>query len=94
MFTNAEINIINILPRADLKKNLIVKNLNSYIKNIFTLHGLKYICTEGANHRMFTETSGKRIDKLFSGGYDNVHLNEIGYSILGRYLKYLAHLNI
>ena len=93
VFTHAQINVINILPRADARKNEIVHHLNSFINNICKTHGLTYINTDSLYH-MFTTSNGKCKEDLFAGGYDNVHLNEHGYSVLGRHLKYLAHLKI
>ena len=92
IFTHAQINVINILPRSDTKKNNVVQNLNAFISNTCKCHGLKYIDTDGS-YKLFTTSNGRRNEQLFAGGYDNVHLNERGYSVLGRYLKYLAHLN-
>ena len=91
MFSNAQINIVNILPRADTSKDAVVHELNSFIYNICKAHGLKFINTDDRKNHLFRGTNGYRISELFSKGYDNVHLSDYGYSVLGKHLKYLAH---
>ena len=91
VFDNVRINVINILPREHRSKNEIVYQLNQFLYKECKTHGLNFIDTEYGNMPMFTLQSGLRDNKLFSNGYDNVHLNPDGLSKLARYLKFLAH---
>ena len=92
VFDNAQIHVINLLPRQNPRKNYIVKSVNQYIRNLCETHGLKFIDTELCNDPLFSYTDGIRKGELFSQGHDNVHLNMSGYSVLAQHLKYLAHL--
>ena len=90
-FGNAQINVINLLPRQNPAKNGIVSEINHYLANLCNYYGLNFINTERLENRCFSYHNGMRKDTLFSKGYDNVHLNGIGYAVLAKYLKYLAH---
>jgi hypothetical protein len=89
-FANAQLYVTNILPRADVIKNNVVTDLNKSILKMCRTHGLFYIDTEVEN-RLFTDTENNRKEKFFSKGYDNVHLNRIGVTRLGKHLKFIAH---
>ena len=91
-FENAQIHVINLLPRQNPAKNTIVKDLNFSTERLCKAHGLTFINTEATERHSFAYPDGMRKNELFSGGYDNVHLNEHGYIVLARYLKYLAHI--
>ena len=93
MLFDAKINVLNILPREHSGKNLIVKRLNLFLYNECKAHGLNFLDTEHGNHPMFTVSNGIRNNYLFVEGFDNVHLNRSGYSVIARYLKRLAHMN-
>ena len=87
---NAQLNVINILPRADNRKNNIVNKLNDAIIEICKTQGLNFIDTE-YNVRLFSNNYGARRSFYFKRGFDNVHLNRAGITRLGKHLKYLAH---
>ena len=91
VFDNAQLHVINLLPRENPRKNVIVKSVNQFIRNLCETHGLKFIDTEVCNDPYFSHTDGTRKGEFFSQGYDNVHLNMYGYSVLAKHLKYLAH---
>ena len=90
-FGNARIHVINLLPRQNPDKNIIVHDINQFIFKLCQEHGLTFANTEQSNDSSFCYSNGVRKDELFSGGYDNVHLNKRGYAAIGKYLKYLAH---
>ena len=91
-FGNARLNVLNVLPRESRAKHNTVQQLNHVIKNnICHVHGLNFIDTDCNNKNYFTDKNGLRKNECFSLGYDNVHLSSQGYSILAKYLKYLAH---
>ena len=90
-FGNAKIHVINLLPRQNPEKNRIVHHINEYIQNLCQVHGITFVCTEFKDNPCFSYPNGAQNQELFSAGYDNVHLNVKGYSVLARYLKYLAH---
>ena len=90
-FDHPKIQVINILPREHQEKNHIVLQLNQFLYNECQAHGLKFINTETGSDPMFSYNSGQRNNNLFSKGFDNVHLNDLGYAKLARHLKYLAH---
>ena len=90
-FGNAQLNVINILPRQNPAKNRIVSDINHYLENLCNHYGLNFINTERVENLCFSFYNGARKDTLFSAGYDNVHLNGKGYGVLAKCLKYLAH---
>ena len=91
LFENAQLNIINLLPRQNPSKNSIVQRINGFFEKLCNVHGLIFVNTEITESYCFSDSNGVRKHSLFTGGYDNVHLNNRGYVILARYLKYLAH---
>ena len=91
LFGNAELNVINLLPRQDPAKNSIVTEINQYLKKLCLDHGVKFVNTELEENHFFSHINGVRKSELFSKGYDNVHLSGRGYGVLANYLKYLAH---
>ena len=91
LFDYAKINVVNILPREHSDKNMIVKQLNQFLYNECKMHGLQFVDTESGQEPMFSLSNGSRNNVLFLNGYDNVHLNYVGFSKIARYLKYLAH---
>ena len=91
IFGNARLNVLNVLPRESRAQNNTVQQLNMIIKNICHSHGLNFIETDSTEKSYFTKQNGLRKNDLFSVGYDNVHLSMKGYSVLAKYLKYLAH---
>ena len=91
-FGDAQLYVINLLPRQHQAKNKVVININCYIEKLCNTYGLVFVNTDKNNNHCFSDERGIRKDELFSKGYDNVHLNGVGYSILARYLKYLAHI--
>ena len=90
-FGNAQLYVINLLPRQHQAKNNIVININHYIDKICTTYGLVFVSTDTNNNHCFSDGTGIRKEELFSKGYDNVHLNGRGYAILAKHLKLLAH---
>ena len=90
IFSNAKLNVINILPRADHAKNNVVIELNNYIRHVCQTHGLTYIDTE-SRIKLFSN-GGIRKNFYFRNNYDDVHLNDAGIVRLGKHLKYLSHL--
>ena len=52
---------------------------------------MEYINTE-AGRSLFSTNTGYRKGQFFSTKYeDDVHLNDLGVSRLGKHLKYIAH---
>ena len=69
----------------------VLKELNRHIKQLCNGHGLSYIETE-LNAQLFSSSyNGLRKNTYFRSGYDNVHLNKVGITRLGRHLKHFAH---
>ena len=90
--TSATINIINLLPRESLARNLVINDLNGFLFNMCVNRSrLNFIGTEG-KFNMFTDGNGYRKSELFSfRGSDNVHLNSSGVIRLAKHLKYCSH---
>lgn len=91
IFNNAQLYLINLLPRNNIKKNRIIDEINNFIKSLCNRHGLVYIDTEKKNSLFFNVKVGRRKAMFFKKGHDNVHLNEAGVRRLGKHLKYIAH---
>ena len=91
---NAQINMLNILPRASIHRNKVINGINQYLINICNQGSfLKYIDTE-SNLYLFSSNDGFRKAMFFKSiGTDNVHLNKSGVIRLGKHLKYLLHLD-
>ena len=91
---NAKINILNILPRASISRNMVINNLNQYLQSLCAgIEFLSFINTE-FNVNLFSSYDGYRKNKYFKDiGSDNVHLNRDGIVRLGKHLKYLSHLD-
>ena len=94
LMPGANVNILNILPRNSYMRNLVINDLNSYIKGLCSHENkLFYINTE-YKIKLFSSDSGFRKGLFFKQiGSDNVHLNYKGVVRLGRHLKFLAHLD-
>ena len=90
-FDHPKIHVVNILPREHQEKNDIVQQLNQFLYNECQAHGIKFVNTESGPDPMFSHSNEHRNNNLFANGFDNVHLNELGYAKLARHLKYLAH---
>lgn len=91
LFGNAQLYVINILPRQNHSKNSVVQSLNCFIEQLCKVHGLTFINTETSENHFFSDNNGIRYYDLFMGGYDNVHLNNRGYAVMAKMLKYMAH---
>ena len=89
-FINANICVLNILPRSNNVKNKIISELNSEIKDMCSKHGLLFGDTEAENF-LFSDDNGQRKGQYFMGGIDNVHLNEMGVTRLAKHLKFISH---
>ena len=91
---NAQINILNILPRASIHRNNVINNMNKFLMNMcFQKAFLNYINTE-CKLCLFSSSDGFRKMLYFKTmGTDNVHLNKFGIIRFGKHLKYLLHLD-
>ena len=90
----ASIKLTNILPRESAVRNLVINELNFYLKELCkSSNFLKFISTE-VNRNLFTFNNGNRKNIFFSTwGLDNVHLNEVNVIRLAKHIKYHAHLD-
>lgn len=91
---NAKVNILNILPRASICRNMVINNLNQYIYNLCSQK--RYMSFINTEFRvcLFSSNDGFRKNTYFKQiGSDNVHLNKSGIIRLARHLKYLSHLD-
>ena len=91
MFIGARISVINILPRNSYNKNEVINELNRFISNTCSSHGLIYIDLERTNRLFTSRVTGLRKQVFFKKGIDNVHLNIKGIARLAKHLKYLSH---
>ena len=96
LFGTATLNIINILPRVYENRKEVISQLNSHIKSLVVKDAsgrLNFVDTQ--TYRLFSLFNGTRKSDLFkkvnNNDNDNVHLNTLGVTKLGRHLKYLAH---
>ena len=91
VFPAVDVNVVNILPRTTPGKNDVVRELNSLLKDYCQVKKMKFMETK----HLFNTANGKRRNQYFvrpSGKIvDNCHLNEIGVSRLGKFLKYWTH---
>ena len=88
---NANLNIINILPRESIARNNVINDLNGFLYCVCRKNGHSFINTE-LNRCMFSTRRGLRKCQFFHvNGSDNVHLNGAGIIKLGKHLKYLMH---
>lgn len=90
----ASINIINILPRVSLSRNIVINELNNHISQLASFQPyVNFISTE-LGRSLFCSRNGFRKNIYFnSRGTDNVHLNRKGVIRLAKHLKYCAHCN-
>lgn len=93
IFSCAEINVLNILPRERSDRIHIIDELNKHIQSVCTRSAhIKFIDTY--NIKLLTARNGRR-SELFKcshqNDFDNVHLNSFGVVKFGRHLKYLVH---
>lgn len=87
----ANLNIINILPRENIARNNVINELNGFLYNVCRKNGHSFINTE-LSRCMFSTRMGLRKCQFFHvNGSDNVHLNGAGIIKLGKHLKYLMH---
>ena len=91
---NANINLLNILPRANRHRNNVINNINQFFRNISSQNNyLNFIDTEYRLY-LFSDSNGFRKPIYFKPiGTDNVHLNRLGIMRFGKHLKYLLHLD-
>ncbi|KAL5256665.1 hypothetical protein ACHWQZ_G011801, partial [Mnemiopsis leidyi] len=91
MFPNAELNIINVLPRSNIGRNDVVRELNNLTRSYCKANELRFMET----HHLFNTLTGKRKNQYFmkpsSKISDNCHLNVEGVARLGKYLKFWTH---
>ena len=91
MFPDAAVNVVNILPRTTPGKNDVVRELNSLLKNYCQAKKMKFMETK----HLFNTASGARRNQYFVKPsdkiVDNCHLNQIGVSRLGKFLKFWTH---
>ena len=91
VFQCAELNVMNILPRASYVRNCIINDLNGFLGNLCSKQGYKFIDTEFDRY-LYSDRQGYRRYELFHvSGSDNIHLNSAGVIKLGKLLKYLMH---
>ncbi len=88
----AKINMINILPRTNYCRNIVINDLNNFIKSLCkSTPYLNYVNTELDRYLFATRTGLRRNELFLERGTDNVHLNSAGVIKLGKLLKYLLH---
>ena len=92
---NATINIVNVLPRNNYQRNVVISQLNNFLYNLSCQYGeINFINTE-LNRCLFSTIDGFCRNFYFKPSYgkisDNVHLNKIGIARLAKHLKYIAH---
>ena len=91
-FVNSAVNIINILPRATIGRNHIIRELNLHIRELCKTNNFMFVDTE-SDHQLFTTVKGDRKREFFAvRGGDNVHLSKTGVVRLANHLKYLSHI--
>ena len=91
VFKCAELNVMNILPRASYVRNCIINDLNGFLGNLCFKQGYKFIDTE-LDRYLFSNRQGyRRCDFFHVSGSDNIHLNSAGVIKLGKLLKFLMH---
>ncbi|KAL5262654.1 hypothetical protein ACHWQZ_G008151 [Mnemiopsis leidyi] len=79
----ANLNIINILPRENIARNNVINELNGFLYNVCRKNGHSFINTE-LSRCMFSTRMGLRKCQFFHvNGSDNVHLNGAGIIKLG-----------
>ena len=88
----ASINIVNILPRLSLNRNIVINALNHHIKNLSMSNNHVTTISTELDRSLFSSKSEHRKNQYFtSNGTDNVHLNTMGLVRLARHLKYFVH---
>ena len=91
MFPNAELNVINVLPRSNIGRNDVVREINNLTRSYCKAKEVRFMET---NH-LFNTLTGKRKNQYFikpsSKISDNCHLNVEGVARLGKYLKFWTH---
>ncbi len=91
---NANINVVNILPRESRVRNEVISNINQFLSKLHNKYSyVNMISTEKNPDRyLFSDRLGFRKSLFFSQkGEDNVHLNREGVIRLAKHLKYHAH---
>ena len=89
---SAKINIVNVLPRESVSRNMVINSLNAHIHKLsLDFNYINMVGTE-KDRSLFTFGNGLRKNNYFDiRGSDNVHLNNAGLVRLAKHLKYLAH---
>ena len=91
LFEHAELNVLNILPRASYVRNRVINDLNGFLHHLCAKQGYKFIDTV-LDRYLFSNRQGYRRCEFFHvSGSDNVHLNSAGVVKLGKLLKFLMH---
>ena len=94
VFQCAQLNVMNILPRASYVRNCIINDLNGFLSNLCSKQGYKFIDTE-LNRYLYSNRQGYRRSEFFNvSGSDNIHLNSGGIIKLGKLLKFLMHCKV
>ena len=89
---SASVNIIGILPRVSRVRNEVINDLNCFLRELCRkCQHFNFISTE-LNRNLFCTNDGYRKAIYFNvNGADNIHLNPMGVTRLGKHLKFLAH---
>jgi len=91
----AFVNFLNILPRHNMDRNIIINELNSFF--IFLSNEVDYVnfIDTGHGRYLFSTADGFRKGIYFTSATrnipDNPHLNNQGVGRLAKHLKYIAH---
>ena len=90
-YPTAKIHVINILPRLTLGRNEVVYELNKMVYNFCVANDITFMKTD----HLFRLRNGKRMNQFFmpANEYtsDNCHLNAIGYTRFGKFVKYWTY---
>ena len=89
---NADVNVLNILPRESIVRNEVINILNYHIvQSSQSKKYVNFVSTE-KDRNLFSSQNGYRKSDFYSDwGTDNVHLNSYGLIRLAKHLKYYVH---
>ena len=89
---NADVNVLNILPRESIARNEVINILNYHIvQSSQSKNYVNFVSTE-KDRNLFSSQNGYRKSDFYSDrGTDNVHLNSYGLIRLAKHLKYYVH---
>ncbi len=89
MAPEANIRIINVLPRESRVRNRVISDMNQSILDLQNKHSfVRFLSTEKDRY-LFSDKLGFRKTQYFSSrGDDNIHLNSLGIIRLANHLKY------